>query len=121
MRIKSKLGYFNINSMYSYNMYAGFLEGGPTLEWQAKNEHGIPDHAGNIFPAHVPVGSISKIDRTAQLLPHKCNMAWIDDCDRQAVVVWYDDDSEDVKVSLGRELDSTTREEWVKISEQFEF
>jgi hypothetical protein len=100
-----------ITFLYSVSIYSSILEGYPDEKMGIKILADLKERVnrlseisgiGQDYPPYVfNEQSVGK-----EILPHKGNIAMIGDGDRQGTIIWFDDDSMDLKESLSDIIDN---------------
>ena len=116
-KVKNNLGEkISIDICLSKNIYSGVLGSIPPLSYNQKSiDRMIKSIKHHAWPK--PLVFTSNLDET-QLFPPRGNAAWINDFERQLVIIWFDDGEKNVLNSLE---DVLSQIEWEKESEEFSF
>ena len=99
-----------ITFLCSVSIYSFIFEGYPTKEMGVEILESMKDRATVLSKMSVNVQLntpfiIEEEQVGKVILPHRGNIAVIDDGDRMGTVIWFDDDSMDAKDSLSRIID----------------
>jgi len=121
MRIKSDKVFMNAEFIYSGSLYSGYLEGGPTVADNKRNLARVNVKAKKLIDnrTDIPITVIVK-NADKEVVPGIYHIAWLDDGDNHAVIVWFDNGEQPAEVSLTNLIHGETwRNTWHSISKPF--
>jgi hypothetical protein len=101
---------FQITFLYSVSIYSFIFEGYPTKEMGLEILESMKQRAATLCKMCMNVQLdppfIFEEDQVGKImLPHRGNIAVIDDGDRMGTIIWFDDESLEAKESLSRIID----------------
>jgi hypothetical protein len=110
IRLKDKAE-IRISLLYSFSIYSSILEGYPDekmgveiLAEMKRRANKLSEISGQVQDEPPFVYQEEKVGN--EILPHRGNIAIIGDGDRQGTIIWFDDDSIDMKESLSDIIDN---------------